>query len=208
MFTGIVREIGTVLSIEREGGVDRLTIHAPKASAGLSPSESVAINGVCLSVVKARKGALQFDVVPETRRLTNLGKLAPGTHVNVEPSLALRERVNGHLVLGHVDGLGQIVSREEQEGQLELEIRVDRTIRQYLVPKASVAVDGVSLTVGHRLLPNLFSVFLVPDTIKKTTLGQRNVRDLVNIEADYLAKLVAAFVQADESRPRPGSGAG
>ena len=190
MFTGVVREIGTVVGIDRKAGLDRLAVHAPKTAVGLRPSESVAINGVCLSVTGIRSGGISFDVVPETRRLTNLGKLAPGAHVNVEPSLTLRERLNGHLVLGHVDGLGQIVSREEQAGQFELEIRVDRTIRRYLAPKASVTVDGVSLTVGQRLAPNLFSVFLIPDTIRKTTLGQRNVRDLVNIEVDYLAKLV------------------
>ncbi|MBI3325016.1 MAG: riboflavin synthase [Candidatus Omnitrophica bacterium] len=195
MFTGIIREIGTVLAIERKRSVDRLTIHAPKTAVGLQPAESVAVNGVCLTVVAARKGALSFEVVPETSRLTNLGKLVPGAHVNVEPSLSLRDRLNGHIVLGHIDGLGQIVSREEQEGQLELEIRIDRTIRRYLVPKAAVAVDGVSLTVGQRLEPNLFCVFLVPETLKRTTLGSRNVRDLVNIEVDYLAKLVEQLAE-------------
>lgn len=196
MFTGIVRELGIVLSIEQEAGLDRLTIHAPKTAVGLRPSESVAVNGVCLSVMRVRKGAISFAVIPETRRVTNLGKLETGEHVNVEPSLTLQDRLNGHLVHGHVDGLGRIVLRQEQAGEMVLEIRIDRTLRRYLAPKASIAVDGVSLTVGARLLPKLFSVFLIPETITRTTLGARKVGDLVNLEVDYLAKLVAQFCES------------
>jgi len=191
MFTGIVQELGTVLAMPRAGGITRLNIHAPKTATGLLAGESVSINGVCVSVVQVRQGAMTFEMIPETHRLTNLGKLSVGARVNVERSLTLSDRLNGHLVLGHVDGLGKILRRGNTAGQVVLEIRIARTLRRYLVPKGSVAVDGVSLTVDDRLSPTTFSVFLIPETLHKTTLGFRRVGDLVNIEVDYFAKLLA-----------------
>ena len=190
MFTGIIKELGTVVAMRRAGGVIRLRIHAPKTASGLALGESVAINGVCLSVVRVRQGALDFEVIPETRRLTNLGTLSNGTRVNVEPSLTLSDRLNGHLVLGHVDGVGRIVRCHRKAGDAALGIRLPSALRRYLVPKAPIAVDGVSLTVGAKLTPTMFSVFLIPETIRHTTLGFRRVGDLVNIEIDYFAKLI------------------
>ena len=195
MFTGIVREVGTVVSVTRAGGVHRLSVLAPKTAAGLSVGESVAINGVCLSVVQAGAGRLEFEMIPETRRLTNLAKLSAGSRVNVEPSLSLSDRINGHLVLGHVDGVGRIVKQQRQAGQIRLTMAGGGAWRGYLVPKGPVTVDGVSLTVGDRVTGNTFSVFLIPETIEKTTLGARRTGDLVNIEVDYAAKLVAQLVR-------------
>ena len=190
MFTGIIKELGTVVAMRRAGGVIRLRIHAPKTASGLALGESVAINGVCLSVVRVRQGALDFEVIPETRRLTNLGTLSNGTRVNVEPSLTLSDRLNGHLVLGHVDGVGRIVRCHRKAGNVALGIRIPSALRRYLVPKAPIAVDGVSLTVGAKPTPTMFSVFLIPETMHKTTLGFRRIGDLVNIEIDYFAKLI------------------
>lgn len=190
MFTGIVKELGTVRAVRRMRGATRLSIHAPTTASRLVVGESVAINGVCLSVVRVRQGALDFEMIPETRRLTTLGTLSSGARVNVEPSLTLSDRLNGHLVLGHVDGVGRIVRCHRKAGDVALGIRLPSALRRYLVPKAPIAVDGVSLTVGDHLSPMSFSVFLVPETIHKTTLGSRRVGDLVNIEIDYFAKLI------------------
>lgn len=190
MFTGIVKEIGTVLSVTRANGVDRLSVMAPKTAPGLLVGESVAINGVCLSAVRVGS-TLEFEMIPETRRLTNLSKLAAGSRVNVEPSLSLSDRINGHLVLGHVDGIGRIVTHRRQAGQIQLTVACDGAWRAYLVPKGPIAIDGVSLTLGGKLSGTRFSVFLIPETIAKTTLAARRVGDLVNIEIDYAAKVVA-----------------
>ena len=191
MFTGIIKELGTVWAVARGRGIVRLRVHAPQTAARLAVGDSVAMNGVCLSIVRIHQGALEFEMVPETRRLTNLGSLSSGARVNVEPSLTLGDRLNGHIVLGHVDGVGRIVRSSKKAGDVVIGIRVDEALRCYLVPKAPIAVDGVSLTVGARLTSTSFSVFLIPETIRQTTLGFRRVGDLVNIELDYFAKLVA-----------------
>ena len=194
MFTGIVKEIGTVLSVKRANGVDRLSVLTPKTAPGVSIGESVAINGVCLSVVRAGS-ALEFEMIPETRRLTNLANVSAGSRVNVEPSLRLSDRINGHLVLGHVDGLGRVVKQQRQAGQMQLTLEIDGAWRGYLVPKGPVAIDGVSLTVGGRVSGRRFSVFLIPETIGQTILGTRRTGDLVNVEFDYAAKVIAQSVR-------------
>lgn len=198
MFTGIVRELGTVAAVKRGREGDRLSIHAPKTAPRLAVGESLAVNGVCLSVVGIRDGALEFDVIPETRRRTNLGRLSSGDRVNLEHSLTLSDRLSGHLVLGHVDGMGRVLRVDNAKGETHVTIRIDRAVRRYLVPKGSIAVDGVSLTVGPTLSPTAFSVFLIPETRTQTTLGLRRVGDLVNIEADYFAKLI---LQRWQQRP-------
>lgn len=195
MFTGLITEQGTISTVRRAGGIVRLTIHAPRTAPRLAIGESVAINGVCLSVVSTRRGMLTFEAIQETQRLTNLGRLAAGDRVNVEPSLTLSDRLNGHLVLGHIDGLGRIRRRAQQAGEVVVEIQVSRDLRRSLVPKAPIAVDGVSLTVGGRLTPTTLTVFLIPETMRKTTLGGCRVGDAVNIEVDYVAKLIAQFAK-------------
>ena len=195
MFTGIVQELGTVLAVRRASNVTRLSIHAPKIAARLRAGESVAINGVCLSVVRIRQSALECDVIPETRRLTNLSTVSSGLRVNVEPSLALTDRLNGHVVLGHVDGVGRIFRSSTRAGDVALAIRVAPAVRRYLVPKGPITVDGVSLTLGATLTPTTCSVFLIPETMRQTTLGLRRVGDVVNIEIDYFAKLIAQLTR-------------
>ena len=202
MFTGIIRELGTVVARERARGVHRLRIHAPALSRGLGVGESVAVNGVCLSAVQIRQGTVTFEVIPETCRLTTLGAVRSGDRVNLEPSLTLSDRLNGHLVLGHVDGTGRIIRRRQQAGQVMLSIRVDRRTSRYLVPKASVAVDGVSLTVGLPRVPSGCAVFLIPETLRKTTLGSRRVGERVNLEIDYIAKLVVQLLRGVTQRNR------
>ena len=195
MFTGIVQELGTVVAVERKQGLTRLRIHAPHTAPSVFPGESLAISGVCLTVVRTDRGILAFEIIPETVRLTNLGKLSVGARVNVERSLSLSDRLNGHLVLGHIDGVGKVTRYTRASGEVAVSIRVDRTLRNFLVPKGPIAVDGVSLTVGPQRSADTFSVFLIPETIHKTTLGVRRVGDLVNIEIDYFAKLIAQLLR-------------
>ena len=196
MFTGIIREVGTVSRLERSNGLVRLTVRAPKAAAKVAALESVAVNGVCLTVTSARGGALRFDVIPETQQMTALGRLRAGSSVHVEPSLSLTDRINGHILLGHVDGVGTVLRRREHHGETILEIRVPAGLRRWLVSKGSVAVDGVSLTVGRALPGRGFAVHLIPDTLRHTRLGALVPGSSVNVEIDYLAKLVSQFVGA------------
>lgn len=199
MFTGIIQEIGTVARIERTKGLIRLTIHAPKTASRVQPLESVAVNGVCLSVVNVRGATLAFEVIRETQQLTALSSLRSSHRVNLEPSLSVTDRLNGHLVFGHVDGVGTIVRRRQLAGELVLDIRLAQALRRFLVPKGPVAVDGVSLTVGKALGASTFTVHLIPETLRQTTLGLRAAGDRVNIELDYLAKLVRQFLHSREA---------
>ena len=194
MFTGIIQEIGTVARVERSRGLVRLTIYAPTLASRVGTLESVAMNGVCLTVVTIRHGTVAFEVIPETQRLTNLGTLRRGDRVNLEPSLTIADRFNGHIVLGHVDGQGVLVKRRQLAGELILEIRVPVAVRTLLVPKGPVTVDGVSLPVGKRLTRRTFHVHLIPETLRRTTLEHCRNGDHLNIEFDYLAKLVQQFL--------------
>ena len=193
MFTGLVREIGTVARVERSNGVVRLTVAAPKTVALVQPLDSVSVNGVCLSVVHTRAGAMTFEMIPETQRATALGAVRSGSRVNLEPSLLLCDRLGGHLVFGHVDGMGTLATRQQRAGELVLTIRIPRGLRRFLVPKGPVTVDGVSLTVGQRLTASSFTIHLIPETLRQTTLASRAVGDRVNIELDYFAKLLWQF---------------
>ena len=190
MFTGIVREIGTVAGTRRGRGLMRLSIVAPRTAAHVGRLESVAVAGVCLSVVRLTSGTMEFEAVPETLARTTLGRLKQGARVNLELSLTLTDRLNGHLVFGHVDGMGTVVGRTNRGGELVLRIRVPPALRRGIIAKGPITVDGVSLTVGPRPGRGVFSVHLIPETLRQTTLGERRTGDAVNLEIDYIAKLV------------------
>jgi riboflavin synthase len=185
MFTGIVRELGTVESVREEGGAVRLSIRAPETASGVAVGDSVSVNGVCLTAVGAADGAIDFDVVPETLRRSSLGRLAPGAAVNVEPALRAGEPLGGHLVQGHVDGVGRVRGTDE-EG---LEIEAPPEVLRYCVEKGSITVEGVSLTIAS-LGEDGLGVALVPHTRAVTTLGAAAPGDEVNIEVDVIAKHV------------------
>jgi len=193
MFTGIIQEIGTVARVERARGLVRLMIHAPKTASRVQRLESVAVNGVCLSVVDLRRETLLFEVIPETQRLTTLGRLRRADRAHLEMSLSLADRLNGHLLLGHVDGVGRVVKRRQLSGELVLEIRLEQRLHRLLTPKGPVAIDGISLTVGRTLGAATFTIHLIPETMRHTTLGARRVGDHANIELDYIAKLIRQF---------------
>lgn len=190
MFTGIIRELGEVKSLEEAQGVLRLSVWAPDTAGKVEVMESVAVQGVCLSVTRKEGALLQFEMIPETQRLTNLGAIRSGDRVHLEPSLSLSDRLNGHFVFGHVDGLAKVARREEITGELILELAMPENLMRYMVPKGSVAVDGVSLTVGETVTESTLTIHLIPETLKRTTLGSRQVGDALNIETDYLAKVV------------------
>jgi riboflavin synthase len=185
VFTGIVRELGAVEAVSTKGDGVRLEVRAPETAAGAAAGDSVAVNGACLTAVSADDGVLAFDVVAETLRRTSLGRLAPGSRVNLEPALRAGEPLGGHLVQGHVDGVGR-VRRVDAEG-LEVEVRDD--LLRYCVEKGSITVEGVSLTIAG-LGDGWFSVALIPHTREGTTLGAVSAGDELNLEADILAKHV------------------
>lgn len=188
MFTGIVEELGTVAAAEPAGDGLALSISAgPAAAANLG--DSVAVDGVCLTVAAVGPGWFRADVVAETCRRTTLRDRRPGDRVNLERPLALADRLGGHLVQGHVDGTAAVAGREDRSGGTVLTIGLPVELDRYVVAKGSVAVDGVSLTVAG-LNPGEFTVALIPTTLAATTLGARRPGDLVNLEVDVLAKYV------------------
>ena len=186
MFTGIVETTARVRSLERVGSDARLVLEV--ALEDLVLGESISVSGVCLTVVSFDAASFAADVSVETLRVTTLGKLTPGAHVNIERSLRASDRFGGHLVLGHVDGVGSVLTREES-GRVVFE--APSALVRYLAPKGSVAIDGVSLTINRLVEPGGFDVMLVPHTLAVTTLSSLVVGASVNLEVDVLARYVA-----------------
>jgi len=187
MFTGIIEEIGKIKRIARKGNGLVLEILARNISREAVPGDSVAVNGVCLTVMEKRKDSLLFYVSQESLSRTNLRKLRAGEEVNLEPALALGKKVGGHIVQGHIDGLGRIKKIAKRGEEVRLEIGVEKELLSYLAPKGSIAVDGISLTIAN-ILRDGFEVVIIPFTYNNTILRRRKVGDLVNIEIDILSK--------------------
>jgi len=195
VFTGIVRELGEVASVEpREGGA-RLLVRAPETAARTAVGDSVSVNGVCLTATGAVDGTLAFDAVPETLDRSALARLAPGAAVNLEPALRAGEPLGGHVVQGHVDGVATVVGLAPEGDGARLTLDLPRGLERLCVEKGSIAVDGVSLTVasveGARI-----AIALVPHTLAATTLGRLEAGDGVNVEADALAKHVERLLKS------------
>jgi riboflavin synthase len=187
LFTGIIGGIGTLIEVEPSLAGVRLTIDTGETGDGLALGDSLSVNGVCLTVAESSPPSVTMDVVPETMRLTNLGALKSGDLVNLERSLRADARLDGHFVLGHVDGVGTIGRLERDEGDVRMEVGCDPALARFIALKGSIAVDGVSLTVtGVR--SDGFEVALIPHTLEVTTLGLREAGDAVNVEVDVLAR--------------------
>jgi riboflavin synthase len=196
MFTGIVEERGAVLEIEPT----RMTVGCRIVSGDARVGASIAVNGVCLTVVERLDERLSFDVSDETRLRTSLSRLHAGDPVNLERPLTLSSRLGGHLVQGHVDGVGEVAGIERgDDGGARMTIDTPDGIARYLVEKGSVCVDGVSLTVAARN-GSTFAVALIPHTLEATTLGAAEVGDPLNLEVDVIAKYVEALLPADGGR--------
>ncbi|HEV3068381.1 MAG TPA: riboflavin synthase [Streptosporangiaceae bacterium] len=211
MFTGIVEELGEVVSVEHLDGAARITVRGPQVTADARAGDSIAVNGICLTVTGLSGSDFTADVMAETLRRTGLGDLAPGSPVNLERSLRVGDRLGGHLVQGHVDGVGRIVSRAPAGHWEVVRITVPPALGRYLVEKGSVAVDGVSLTIsalgggpvgegpGDEAW---FEVSLIPATLAATTLGRVQPGAGVNLEADVIGKYVERMLHGEAAAVR------
>ena len=205
MFTGIVAELGEVAAIEQYGDAARLTIRG--STEGVSTGESIAVNGVCLTVADIWDQTFTADVMGETLDRSSLGALTPGAPVNLEQSVRLADRLGGHLVQGHVDGTGTIISRSPAEHWDQVRISLPAGISRYVVHKGSIAVDGISLTVSALGPPGdgpdgdtWFEVCLIPETLKRTTMGARRPGEVVNLEVDVIAKYVERLMNGETTK--------
>jgi riboflavin synthase len=193
MFTGIVTAMGDVTRAER--GPDRLALTVRSPYPDLAAGESVAVNGACLTVVEARGPEFRVDVIVTTRGRTSLERLRPGDRVNLERALALGDRLGGHFVQGHVDGLGEVVAvRDDRDARL-LDVRLPPEVAELAIPHGSVAIDGVSLTINAMPARDVIQVALIPFTLEHTTLGDRKVGDPVQVEGDMLGKFVRRLLR-------------
>lgn len=197
MFTGIIEAVGKVGSIERQGESVRLTIAAGKVAEDVAIGDSVAVNGVCLTVVEARAPFLSFDAVYETMRKTSLGALNVGDSVNLERALLANGRFGGHIVQGHVDGTGRIASIRPVGNSWFVYIDAAPELMRYIVTKGSVCVDGISLTVAESE-DRTFALSIIPHTWDNTTLHDRHAGDLVNIETDIVGKYIEKMLGAGQ----------
>ncbi|MFC5926717.1 riboflavin synthase [Micromonospora vulcania] len=190
MFTGIVEELGEVVRVAPTAGDSALVaVRGPLVTSDARHGDSIAVNGVCLTVVEVADGVFTADVMGETLRRSALGALRPGDPVNLERAAALGSRLGGHLVQGHVDGVGELISREPAEQWETVRFRLPAALSRYVVEKGSITIDGISLTVAE-VGADEFAVGLIPTTLALTTLGTRGVGDPVNLEVDVLAKYV------------------
>ena len=194
MFTGIVEELGKLVSLEMGADSGVITIEAEKVLEGTQLGDSIAVNGVCLTARAFGNGTFAADVMPETLRKSNLGNLKRGNLVNLERAMTLGGRLGGHLMLGHVDATGKVVSVRPEGTAVVYTMLAPEQVRRYILPQGSIGVDGISLTVA-RLEGDKFSVSLIPHTLKVTTLGHNGVGYEVNLEADVLGKYVLKIMQ-------------
>lgn len=193
MFTGIIEEMGVVDRVQLGGEESLLVIKGSKVLAGLGNGDSIAVNGVCLTVVSHGRGSFAAEVMPETLRKTGLVALKKGDRVNLERALSLGGRLGGHLVTGHIDGVGRILARRREANALVIEVQAPAGVLRYALPRGSVAIDGISLTVVEAR-DDSFTVSLVPHTAGLTTLGFKGTGDPVNLEGDIIGKYVEKFV--------------
>ena len=196
MFTGIVEEMGVVQWIRKWPSGIGISISAKKTLKGLKPGGSIAVNGVCLTATVISKTGFSADLVPETICDTNMGNLTKGEKVNLERAMRLKERIDGHLVSGHIEGVGIIKERKESGNTLSLKITIPPKIKKYCILKGSIAVDGVSLTIqslyrGGTTSAGGMTVAIIPSTAKRTTLGIKAVGSVVNLESDLILRNLA-----------------
>ena len=202
MFTGIIEEIGTIRGIKRGNRSVVLEVQAKKVLEDLHVGDSIATNGVCLTVISFANGSFCADVMPETMSRSNLGELHVGDRVNLERALTLNGRLGGHIVSGHVDGLGKIVGRERDENAIWITISAPAELLRYIVDKGSITIDGISLTVAS-VSETDFSVSVIPHTASATILGEKRPGDPVNLENDIIGKYVEKLLSF---RDEPASG--
>ncbi|MCX4809626.1 MULTISPECIES: riboflavin synthase [unclassified Streptomyces] len=200
MFTGIVEELGEVTAVENLDDASRFRLRGPIVTEGAKHGDSIAVNGVCLTVVEFEGDEFTADVMAETLNRSSLGVLAVGSRVNLERPMALGARLGGHIVQGHVDGTGEIIERKPSENWEIVKISLPADLTRYVVEKGSITVDGISLTVVDAG-PDYFTVSLIPTTLGLTTLGHKQPGDPVNLEVDVIAKYVERLMGSREVTP-------
>ena len=205
MFSGIIEAAGKIQSIRSGSAGARIAVDAGSLLEGVKIGDSIAVNGACLTVVAFGGGVFEADVSPETLRLTNLGALQTGDHINLDLALALGDRMGGHLVTGHIDGLGRIKSRRPDGESIWLTIEAPHAVMRYVVPPGSVAVDGISLTVFD-CRDGKFTVSIIPFTLSHTNFHSRKTGDAVNLECDMIGKYVVKTCESlmRGAGPKPG----
>ncbi|MDF2519831.1 MAG: riboflavin synthase, alpha subunit [Clostridia bacterium] len=201
MFTGLVEEIGTVQSITKSTKSARITIKARKVLEGSKIGDSIATNGVCLTATEISTGSFTIDVMAETMRRSNLKSLHPGDEVNLERALQLSDRLGGHIVSGHIDGVGVISSYEKEDNAVWITIEAAPELLRYIVQKGSIAIDGVSLTAAY-VDDRVFKVSIIPHTKDMTTLLKKKPGHEVNLECDIVGKYIEKLMGAKEQAPK------
>lgn len=201
MFTGIVEELGALEAIKRDAFNMELTFRAKKVLIDVALGDSIAVNGVCLTVTHFTENNFTVDVMPETFRRTSLGQLQMGSKVNLERALTLQTRLGGHLVSGHIDGVGKIKEKRREQNAIVISIYAPAEIFKYIVPKGSIAIDGISLTVvDHN--EDSFWVSIIPHTASLTTLGFKDTGDLVNLEVDVIARYLENLLNYSQKKEK------
>ncbi|GAA1643447.1 riboflavin synthase [Nonomuraea maheshkhaliensis] len=193
MFTGIIEELGEVVAIRQEGGGALLSVRGPVVTSDARHGDSIAVNGVCLTVVEVAGDVFTVDVIKESLERSSLGALTEGSAVNLERAVRADQRLGGHIVQGHVDGTAALLSRDPGESWDDLRFSLSPALSRYVAEKGSIAIDGISLTVTT-VDDESFGVSLIPTTLKLTTMAERRVGDMVNIEVDVIAKYVERLV--------------
>lgn len=208
MFTGIIEEMGRMRRVYRQGQAMMLTVEASRVLEDVAVGDSIAVNGVCLTVVAFDRDSFTADVMPETYRQTNLGELRPGNPVNLERAMGAQKRFGGHIVQGHVDTSGRIVSRMPEENAVVFTLEPDdKAMLRYVLPRGSIAIDGISLTV-IRTDAETFAVSIIPHTLAETVLAFKEPGDRVNLEADILGKYVERLLAFQGPEQAGGGGRG
>ncbi len=195
MFTGIIEELGSVVAIEDQPDAKRITFSGPIVTSDVHRGDSIAVNGACLTAVEISGDQFTADVMHETLRLTSLASLVVGSPVNLERAMNAETRFGGHMVLGHVDGVGEVVSREPSSNWEWVTIRIPSSLMKYVVLKGSITIDGISLTVND-VTSDTVSFSLIPETLRLTTLGSKGVGDAVNVEVDIMAKHIEKLMES------------
>jgi riboflavin synthase len=201
MFTGIVEDKGKVLRVDHRREMKRLTIDVPFDLTEMQVGDSINVNGVCLTVVEKRGRAISVDLSPESLQKTTLARVKEADKVNLERALRLSDRLGGHIVTGHIDGIGTITERKTEGNSLHLRVRIPQAITPYMVQKGSIAIDGISLTVNE-FGEDWVRLTLIPYTLQKTTLREKKVGEEVNVEADILGKYVEKVLDRGKGTPK------
>ena len=203
MFTGIIEEVGNVKNVKRAGTSSFIEIEAKKVLENVHLGDSIAVNGVCLTVTHFDGGVFRADIMNETLNRSSLGFLTPGSHVNLERAMAANGRFGGHIVSGHIDGTGTVSDIRNDGIAVWYTIDTPPNLLRYIVEKGSIAIDGISLTVA-RVTESSFSVSIIPHTAAQTTLGTKKKGDIVNLENDIIGKYVEKLMKPTETVPKSG----